>query len=65
MVTLKNDETYAGVLRSEDADKLVLNSPDTGLLTIKKADIQTRPKRPSLPCPKESAKSFPNMTSEI
>ncbi len=44
MVTLKNDETYAGVLKSEDADQLVLNSPDTGLLTIKKADIQTRRK---------------------
>jgi len=44
MVTLKNDETYAGVLKSEDANQLVLNSPDTGLLTIKKADIQTRRK---------------------
>jgi len=44
MVTLKNDETYAGVLKSETADQLVINSPQTGVMTIKKSDIQSRKK---------------------
>ena len=44
MVTLKNDETYVGVLKSETADQLVINSPQTGLMTIKKGDIQSRKK---------------------
>ena len=44
MVTLKNDENYAGVLKSEDDNQLVLNTPGTGLVTIKKADIQDRQK---------------------
>jgi quinoprotein glucose dehydrogenase len=43
-VSLKNDETYAGVLKSETADQLVINTPQNGLMTIKKADIQTRAK---------------------
>jgi quinoprotein glucose dehydrogenase len=44
LVTLKNDETYAGVLKSENADQVVINSPQTGLMTIRKADIQARQK---------------------
>ena len=43
-VTLKNDETYAGVLKTETADQLVINSPQNGLVTIKKSDIQARAK---------------------
>lgn len=41
-VLLKNGETQAGVLKSETADQLVLNAPDTGPITIKKADIKSR-----------------------
>jgi quinoprotein glucose dehydrogenase len=44
MVTLKNDESYAGVLKSESATELVLNLPQTGLLVLKKSDIQSRKK---------------------
>jgi quinoprotein glucose dehydrogenase len=41
-VVLKNDDTFTGVLKSETPDELVLNSADTGLLPIKKADIESR-----------------------
>jgi quinoprotein glucose dehydrogenase len=44
MVTLKNDETIAGVLKSETPDELVINSPQTGVMTIKKKDIEARKK---------------------
>ncbi|MEY2427933.1 MAG: quinoprotein glucose dehydrogenase [Verrucomicrobiota bacterium] len=44
MVTLKNDESYAGVLKSETPTELVLNLPQTGLLVLKKSDIQSRKK---------------------
>ena len=43
-VLMKDGETYAGVLKSEDAAQLIINSPDTGLLTIKKDQIQSRRK---------------------
>jgi len=43
-VTLKNDEPYGGVLKTETADQLVINSPQNGLVTIKKSDIQARAK---------------------
>ncbi len=43
-VSLKNDETYAGVLKSETPDQLVINTPQNGLMTIKKSDIQARAK---------------------
>jgi quinoprotein glucose dehydrogenase len=41
-VTLKDGDSYAGVLKSETATDLILNTPDQGLVTIKKADIDTR-----------------------
>src|SRR5205085_590752 len=41
-VVLKTGDTFAGVLKNETADELVLNSADTGLLPIKKADIDSR-----------------------
>lgn len=43
-VTLKNDETIGGVLKSETADSVVINSPDAGAVTVKKSDIATRRK---------------------
>ena len=44
LVTLKDGPTYAGVLKSEDAGQLVINSPEDGLVTVKKSDIQSRDK---------------------
>jgi quinoprotein glucose dehydrogenase len=44
MVTLKNDESVAGVLKSENETSLVINSPQSGLVTVKKNDIQSRRK---------------------
>jgi quinoprotein glucose dehydrogenase len=44
MVTDKKGEVYAGVLKSENAEQLVLNSPERGLLTLKKSEIETRQK---------------------
>jgi quinoprotein glucose dehydrogenase len=41
-VTLNNDETYAGVLKSETATELVINSTETGVLKLKKSDIKAR-----------------------
>ncbi len=42
MVMLKNGDSQAGVLRSETPTDVVLNSPESGLVTLKKADIQSR-----------------------
>ena len=42
VVTMKNGTTYAGTVKSESAAELELNSPEDGLVKIKKADIQTR-----------------------
>jgi len=42
LVTLKNGTSYAGILKLESATELVINSPEDGLLTVKKADIQAR-----------------------
>jgi quinoprotein glucose dehydrogenase len=44
MVTLKNDESYAGVFKSENENELVINTPQSGLVTVKKKDIETRQK---------------------
>ncbi|PYL00107.1 MAG: heme-binding protein [Verrucomicrobia bacterium] len=44
LVTLKNGTSYAGVIKSETADDLVINSPEDGLVTVKKSDIKTRDK---------------------
>ncbi|HVV01726.1 MAG TPA: HEAT repeat domain-containing protein, partial [Verrucomicrobiae bacterium] len=43
-VVLKNDEMIAGVLKSETADTLVINSPQNGLVTVKKSQIENRRK---------------------
>ena len=42
MVFLKNGDSQAGVLKSETPGELVLNSPDNGLVTIKKSEIKSR-----------------------
>jgi len=39
---LKNGTTYAGTVKSESAAELELNSPEDGLVKIKKTEIQTR-----------------------
>ena len=42
LVTLKDGTAYAGVIRSEDANELVLNSPEDGLVTLKQSEIESR-----------------------
>ena len=42
MVMLKDGDSQAGVLKTETADTLVLNSADSGVVTLKKADIKSR-----------------------
>jgi quinoprotein glucose dehydrogenase len=44
LVNLKNGTAYAGVIKSETADVLELNSPEDGLVKVKKADIESREK---------------------
>jgi quinoprotein glucose dehydrogenase len=44
LVTDKNGEVSAGVLKSETAEQLVINSPERGLLTLKKSEIESRQK---------------------
>jgi len=42
LVTMKDGTSYAGVVKSETETNLVLNSPEDGLLTIKKENITAR-----------------------
>jgi quinoprotein glucose dehydrogenase len=42
LLTLKNGAEYAGLIKSETATELELNSPEDGLLKLKKADIAER-----------------------
>ena len=44
IVTLKNGSAYAGILKSETDTELVMNSPEDGLLTLKKSDLTSREK---------------------
>ncbi|HTI72435.1 MAG TPA: HEAT repeat domain-containing protein [Candidatus Limnocylindria bacterium] len=44
LVSLKNGQTYAGVVKTDNDQELVINSPEDGLMTIKKADIASREK---------------------
>ena len=44
LVTSKSGTSYAGVLKSETADELVINSPEDGLVTVKRNEIKTRDK---------------------
>ena len=47
VVTLKNGTTYAGLVKSETADELEINSPEDGVLKLKKEEIKTRERGPS------------------
>ncbi|HVV69944.1 MAG TPA: c-type cytochrome, partial [Verrucomicrobiae bacterium] len=42
MVVLKDGDSQAGVLKRETPEELVINTPDNGLVTIKKTNIQSR-----------------------
>ncbi|HTD64972.1 MAG TPA: HEAT repeat domain-containing protein, partial [Candidatus Limnocylindria bacterium] len=42
IVTLKNGMAYAGQLKSESPQTLEINSPEDGLIPIKKSEIKTR-----------------------
>ncbi|MEO8427273.1 MAG: c-type cytochrome, partial [Verrucomicrobiota bacterium] len=42
IVTLKDGSSFAGIIKSEDGDELVLNSADAGLVKIKKFEIEKR-----------------------
>jgi quinoprotein glucose dehydrogenase len=42
VVTLKNGSVAAGVVKSEDANELILNSPEDGIVKIKKSEISKR-----------------------
>ena len=42
LVSLKNGNSHAGIVKSETATQLVINSPEDGPITIKKAEIEAR-----------------------
>jgi len=42
VVSLKNETAYAGQLKSETPEILEINSPEDGLIQVKKADIKAR-----------------------
>jgi quinoprotein glucose dehydrogenase len=42
LISMKDGASWAGVVKSENDTQLVVNSPEDGLLTLKKADIQKR-----------------------
>jgi quinoprotein glucose dehydrogenase len=42
LVTTKDGTSYAGIVKSENGTELVLNSPEDGIVTIKKSEITAR-----------------------
>ena len=44
LVETKEGDYYAGVLKSENEEELVINSPEEGLITVKTADVISREK---------------------
>ncbi len=42
MVKLKNGSAYAGILKNENDKELTINSPEDGLMTLKKKEIESR-----------------------
>lgn len=44
MITLKDGQTYAGVVKSENDTELVVISPEEGDVTLKKSTVETREK---------------------
>jgi len=47
LITLKNGQGYAGIIKKETDKELVINSPEDGIITVKTADIKERIKGPS------------------
>ena len=47
LITLKNGQGYAGIIKSETDKEVVINSPEDGIVTVKTADIKERIKGPS------------------
>lgn len=47
LVTQKNGQQVVGIVRRETATDLVIISPEDGMVTVKKADVQAREKSPS------------------
>jgi quinoprotein glucose dehydrogenase len=58
LVTLKSGTSYAGVIKSDNANELVINSPEDGIVTVKKSDIQSRDKGQS-PMPEGMGQVLP------
>lgn len=52
LVTLKDGSSFAGILKSETQESLVINSPEDGLITVKKAEVVKRDRGLS-PMPEE------------
>jgi quinoprotein glucose dehydrogenase len=42
LVSLKNGSSYAGLIKSETKDSLEINSPEDGVVRVRKADIKSR-----------------------
>jgi len=42
LVDMRDGASFAGVVKSETEIELVLNSPEDGLMTLKKTEIKTR-----------------------
>jgi quinoprotein glucose dehydrogenase len=42
MLILNDGDSYAGVLKSETPTEIVINTPENGLVTVKKADVRRR-----------------------
>jgi len=42
LVVMKNGQSFAGLVKAETGDELTLNSPEDGLLKLKKSDIAKR-----------------------
>lgn len=42
LITLTSGVVYAGIVKSEDDESIKLNSPEDGLVTIKKSEIKSR-----------------------
>lgn len=44
LVTMKNGQVYAGLSKAEDANELALNTPEDGIIKLKRSDIKSREK---------------------
>lgn len=44
IVKSKSGTVYAGILKSEDAQELVINSPEDGIIKVKKSEVTSREK---------------------